>query len=103
VTSQFEQLVRAACNLPLGDPAVVQPAAIANLLGDLWLTPATTGDKGGQPRVPHFDAALAVPGVRLHLYEKLRPRPGRKMGHLSAVGRTPDEAVELVLRAKALL
>ena len=103
VTSQFEQLVRAACNLPLGDPAVVQPAAIANLLGDLWLTPATGAGKGGQPRVPHFDAALAVPGVRLHLYEKLRPRPGRKMGHLSAVGRTADEAVELVQRAKALL
>ncbi|MDP9038425.1 MAG: 5-(carboxyamino)imidazole ribonucleotide synthase [Acidobacteriota bacterium] len=97
ITSQFEQLVRAVCNLPLGDPAAVQPAAIANLLGDLWLAP------GGQPRVPHFDAALAVPGVRLHLYEKLRPRPGRKMGHLSAVGATAEEAVELVLRARALL
>ncbi len=96
VTSQFEQLVRAVCCLPLGDPSVVQPAAIANLLGDLWL-----GNDG--PCLPHFDAALAVPGVRLHLYEKLRPRKGRKMGHLSAVGQTPAEAVELVLRAKALL
>jgi 5-(carboxyamino)imidazole ribonucleotide synthase len=96
VTSQFEQLVRAVCNLPLGDPAVVQPAAIANLLGDLWISPEG-------PRVPHFDAALAVPGVRLHLYEKLRPRKGRKMGHLSAVAGTPDEAVELVLKAKSLL
>jgi 5-(carboxyamino)imidazole ribonucleotide synthase len=109
VTSHFEQLVRAACNLPLGDPSAVQPAAIANLLGDLWLTPeppkgaGRNAPPGGQARVPHFDAALAVPGVRLHLYEKLRPRPGRKMGHLSAVGRTPDEAVEMVLRAKALL
>lgn len=109
VTSQFEQLVRAACNLPLGDTATVQPAAIANLLGDLWLTPEVSASgsqaaqHGGQPRVPHFDAALAVTGIRLHLYEKLRPRPGRKMGHLSAVGRTADEAVELVLRAKALL
>jgi len=96
VTSQFEQLVRAVCNLPLGDPAVVQPAAIANLLGDLWLSPEG-------PRVPHFDAALAVPGVRLHLYEKLRPRKGRKMGHLSAVAATPEEAIELVLKAKSLL
>jgi 5-(carboxyamino)imidazole ribonucleotide synthase len=96
VTSQFEQLVRAVCNLPLGDTDVVQPAAIANLLGDLWLSPEG-------PRVPHFDAALAVPGVRLHLYEKLRPRKGRKMGHLSAIGATPEEAVALVLRAKALL
>jgi 5-(carboxyamino)imidazole ribonucleotide synthase len=75
---------------------VVQPCAIANLLGDLWL-----GKDG--PRVPHFDAALAVAGVRLHLYEKLRPRKGRKMGHLSAVAASADEAVALVLKAKALL
>ncbi|MDE3104425.1 MAG: 5-(carboxyamino)imidazole ribonucleotide synthase [Acidobacteriota bacterium] len=96
-TSQFEQLVRAVCNLPLGDVEIVQPAAIANLLGDLWL------DANGAPREPHFDVALAVPGVRLHLYEKHRPRKGRKMGHLSATGRTPEEAVELVQRAKMLL
>ena len=102
VTSQFEQLVRAVCNLPLGDADVVQPCAIANLLGDLWLTPAAPGQKS-TPRVPHFDRALAVPGVRLHLYEKLRPRKGRKMGHLSAVASTPDEAVALVLKAASLL
>ena len=96
VTSQFEQLVRAVCCLPLGEVDVVQPAAIANLLGDLWLS-------ADGPRIPRFDAALAVPGVRLHLYEKLRPRKGRKMGHLSAVAATPDEAVALVLRAKSLL
>ncbi len=97
VTSQFEQAIRAVCDLPLGDVDVVQPAAIANLLGDLWLT------EDGKPREVCFDKALAVPGVRLHLYEKLKPRRGRKMGHLSAVGRTADEAVELVLRAKAAL
>ena len=76
---------------------VVQPSAIANLLGDLWL------DEAGKPREVAFDRALAVPGVRLHLYEKLKPRKGRKMGHLSAVGATADEAVERVLRAKAAL
>jgi 5-(carboxyamino)imidazole ribonucleotide synthase len=97
VTSQFEQMVRAVCDLPLGDVEVVQPAAIANLLGDLWIGP------DGAPREPRFDKALAVPGVRLHLYEKHRPRKGRKMGHLSAVGATADEAVELVLRAKSAL
>jgi 5-(carboxyamino)imidazole ribonucleotide synthase len=102
VTSQFEQLVRAVCNLPLGEDDVVQPAAIANLLGDLWLDPAGEG-REATPRVPHFDAALAVPGVRLHLYEKLRPRKGRKMGHLSAVAANADEAVQLVLKAKSLL
>jgi len=97
VTGQFEQLVRAVCDLPLGDVSIVQPAAIANLLGDLWL------NADGMAREPHLDASLAVRGVRLHLYEKLRPRKGRKMGHLSAVGKTSDEAVALVLQAKALL
>src|SRR6202034_4235810 len=97
VTSQFEQCVRAVCDLPLGDVSVVQPAAIANLLGDLWL------NEDGTAREPRFDAALAVPGVRLHLYEKHNPRKGRKMGHLSAVGTTPDEAVERVLEAEKQL
>ena len=97
VTSQFEQAVRAVCNLPLGDVSIVKPAAIANLLGDLWL------DDNGHPREPRFDKALAIPGVGLHLYEKHTPRPGRKMGHLSAVGATPDEAVKRVLVAKDLL
>ncbi|MGA7318472.1 MAG: 5-(carboxyamino)imidazole ribonucleotide synthase [Silvibacterium sp.] len=97
VTSQFEQAVRAVCDLPLGDVSVVQPAAIANLLGDLWL------GKDGEAREPRFDRALAIPGVGLHLYEKHKPRKGRKMGHLSALGKTPDEAVQRVLTAKELL
>jgi len=97
VTSQFEQAVRAVCDLPLGDVSVVQPAAIANLLGDLWL------GKDGEAREPRLDRALAIPGVGLHLYEKHKPRKGRKMGHLSAVGKTPDEAVQRVLTAKELL
>ncbi len=92
VTSQFEQCVRAVCDLPLGDVSVVQPAAIANLLGDLWLDHS-----------PHFDRALAISGVRVHLYEKHQPRKGRKMGHLSAVGATPEEAVERVLQAQSRL
>lgn len=92
VTSQFEQAVRAACNLPLGDTELISPAAIVNLLGDLWLN--------GEP---DFAAALAVPGVRLHLYEKHTPRAGRKMGHLSATGSTPEEALERVLKAKQRL
>jgi 5-(carboxyamino)imidazole ribonucleotide synthase len=94
VTSQFEQAVRAACNLPLGDTSLISPAAIVNLLGDVWL------DREGEP---NFAAALAVPGVRLHLYEKHTPRRGRKMGHLSAVGSTADEALSRVLEAKRRL
>jgi 5-(carboxyamino)imidazole ribonucleotide synthase len=92
VTSQFEQTVRAVCDLPLGDVSVITPAAIVNLLGDLW-----------QDHEPRFDRALAVPGVRLHLYEKHLPRAGRKMGHLSATAATPEEAVARVLEAKELL
>ncbi|MGB6686371.1 MAG: 5-(carboxyamino)imidazole ribonucleotide synthase [Terracidiphilus sp.] len=92
VTSQFEQAVRAVCNLPLGDTALVTPAAIVNLLGEVWLR--------GEP---DFAAALAVPGVRLHLYEKHTPRAGRKMGHLSAVGASADEALARVLEAKSRL
>jgi 5-(carboxyamino)imidazole ribonucleotide synthase len=91
-TSQFEQLVRAVCNLPLGVTELISPCAIANLLGDLWLN--------GEP---NFPAALAVPDVRLHLYEKHTPRAGRKMGHLSSVGATAEEALERVLEAKARL
>lgn len=91
-TSQFEQIVRAACNLPLGATELITPCAIVNLLGEVWLN--------GEP---NFPAALSVPGVRLHLYEKLTPRGGRKMGHLSSVGATAEEALERVLEAKERL
>jgi 5-(carboxyamino)imidazole ribonucleotide synthase len=92
-TSQFEQLVRAACDLPLGDTAVLRPGAIVNLFGDLWLGSGA----------PPFEAALALPGVRLHLYGKPGPRPGRKMGHLSATGATPGEALARARAAAAAL
>lgn len=92
VVSQFEQHVRAVCDLPLGNTDVIRPAAIVNLLGDVW--------HDGEPR---FDRALEVDSVRLHLYEKHTPRPGRKMGHLSAIGDTPEEAVKRVLEAKTRL
>jgi 5-(carboxyamino)imidazole ribonucleotide synthase len=90
-TSQFEQFVRAVCGLPLGSVDVLQPCAIANLLGDLW--------EDAEPDVP---AALTVPGVRLHLYGKTSARPGRKMGHLSSVASTVDEARTKVLLARDL-
>jgi 5-(carboxyamino)imidazole ribonucleotide synthase len=82
-TSQFEQLVRATCGLPLGATEIVVPGAIHNLLGDLWV----------DGHAPDFAAALAVPGVRVHLYGKREARPGRKMGHLSAVAPTAAEAL----------
>ena len=92
-TSQFEQLVRAVCGLPLGSTELVVPGAIHNLLGDLWVN--------GQ--APDFAAALAVRGVRVHLYGKRESRPGRKMGHLSSVGATADEALARVCEAYAAL
>jgi 5-(carboxyamino)imidazole ribonucleotide synthase len=99
-TSQFEQLVRTACNLPLGDTEILTPAAIVNLLGDVWLEAKSGSEPGAGP---NFLSALAVPGVRLHLYEKRDARAGRKMGHLSATGATADEALARVLHAKRLL
>ncbi|HEU4723281.1 MAG TPA: 5-(carboxyamino)imidazole ribonucleotide synthase [Gemmatimonadaceae bacterium] len=92
-TSQFEQLVRAVCDLPLGVPEPARPAAIVNLLGDLWL----------DGRTPDFAAALGVPGTRLFLYGKPGARAGRKMGHLAAVGDSPADALQRVQRAAALL
>jgi len=87
-TSQFEQQVRAVCGLPLGSTTQHRPAAMINLLGDVWA--------GGDPQ---WAAALAVPGVALHLYGKAEPRTGRKMGHLTVVADTLDEAVARVTQA----
>jgi len=92
VTSQFEQQVRAVCGLPLGSTELRSPAAMANLLGDLW-----------QPTIPNWSAALEDPAVKLHLYGKAEPRPGRKMGHLTATAATVAEAVERVTRARGRL
>lgn len=88
-TSQFEQLTRAVCNLPLGDVSVVTPAAIVNLFGDLW--------RDG--RAPDFTAALSAPLVRLHLYGKRDARPGRKMGHLSAIAEPGGSAFDALTAA----
>lgn len=83
VTNQFEQHVRAVCGLPLGLTGLRCPAAMVNLLGDLW--PSAGG-------VPAFDQALTVPGVSLHLYGKSEARAGRKMGHLTAVADSVEQA-----------
>lgn len=79
--SQFEQQVRAICNLPLVRPVLRSPAAMTNLLGDLW--------QHGQPA---WQVALAEPAAHLHLYGKREPRPGRKMGHLTVLDESSSEA-----------
>lgn len=91
-TPQFHQQLRAVCGLPLGGTALHRPAAMANLLGDLW----SAGE-------PDWAAALSVPGVSLHLYGKAEARPGRKMGHLTAVADDPSDALERALAARSRL
>jgi len=92
-TSQFEQQVRAICGLPLGAARLLAPAAaMANLLGELW--------EGGEP---NWAAAARFGDVKLHLYGKNEPRRGRKMGHLTAMGRTVDEALDRVMSARDAL
>ena len=83
VTSQFEQQLRAVCNLPLGSTEQMCPAAMANLFGDIW----SHGE-------PNWAAAAAFPEVKLHLYGKLEPHPGRKMGHLTALGANAPAQVQ---------
>lgn len=94
-TSQFQQHVRAVCNLPLGNTRIVSGgAAMANLLGDLW------GPDGASP---NWDTVLSVPGVNLHLYGKSKPKPGRKMGHLTTLADNPQDAIAKVETARAMM
>ncbi len=92
MTSQFAQQLRAICGLPLGTTALYRPAAMANLLGDLW----ANGE-------PDWAAACALPGVNLHLYGKSAPRVGRKMGHITALGATLEDAMALAQGARSAL
>jgi 5-(carboxyamino)imidazole ribonucleotide synthase len=91
-TSQFEQQLRAVCGLPLGSPELLQPAAMANLLGELW--------EHGEP---DWRSTLAHSDVKLHLYGKAVPRAGRKMGHLTALAPTASHAKARVLDARDAL
>lgn len=92
VTSQFEQQVRAICGLPLGSPRRTCPGVMANILGEAW--------EAGEPR---WDRACAFPDVKLHLYGKTEARPGRKMGHLTALAPTVEEALAEVVAARNAL
>ena len=92
VCHQFEQQLRAVCGLPLGDPSLRSSAAMVNLMGELWT-----------PHPPDWPAALKHSSIYLHLYGKVDPRPGRKMGHLTALGRTPQIAADLAVTARRAL
>ena len=93
ITSQFEQQVRALCGLPLGPSDLVLPAAMVNLLGDVWA--------GGEPR---WEAAMRIdPGIKIHLYGKRTPAPGRKMGHLTVLDPDPETALSRACAARGAL
>ncbi|HEY0657081.1 MAG TPA: hypothetical protein VGD05_01330, partial [Pyrinomonadaceae bacterium] len=89
VSSQFEQQLRAVCGLPLGSTEFYKPAAMTNLLGDIW-----------QNGEPEWARALEFPELKLHLYGKAEARKGRKMGHLTALAKTSQEAVIIVKNAR---
>jgi 5-(carboxyamino)imidazole ribonucleotide synthase len=91
-TSQFDQQLRAVCGLPLGPTDMIHSAAMANLLGDLWVDGA-----------PQWERVLSLPDVKLHLYGKKEPRKGRKMGHITALAATAADARRKVLAARSLL
>ncbi|MBK6709458.1 MAG: 5-(carboxyamino)imidazole ribonucleotide synthase [Chloroflexi bacterium] len=103
-TSQFEQQLRAICGLPLGDTTYLKPAAMANLLGDLWPQPTSQNPQSEirNPKSPNWTAVLAHhPAVKLHLYGKTEARPGRKMGHITALADSGEEAAHIVREARA--
>lgn len=92
VTNQFEQQLRAICGLPLGSTELLRPGVMVNLLGDVW--------DGGEP---DWAAACALPNAKLHLYGKSEARPGRKMGHINALGPTVEAALSEALAAREAL
>lgn len=91
--SQFDLQVRTLAGLPLTQPRQHSAAVMLNLLGDLWVDGAT----------PRWDQVLALPGVHLHLYGKLKASKGRKMGHLTVTAASPEQARSTALAAAGVL
>jgi 5-(carboxyamino)imidazole ribonucleotide synthase len=99
VTSQFEQQARVLAGLPLGDPHQHTPAVMVNLLGDIWFA----GASSIAPREPDWPAVLVHPRAKLHLYGKSEARRGRKMGHVTCLGETLDDALDTARAVKRAL
>ncbi len=97
LVSQFEQQARIMGGLPLGDTDTLRPAAMLNLLGDLWF------DAQGRQREPDWAGVLAVPGTRLHLYAKSEARRARKMGHVNILGADAAQLRDRIARVSAVL
>jgi 5-(carboxyamino)imidazole ribonucleotide synthase len=96
VTSQFAQQVRILAGLPLGDTALMQPAVMVNVLGDVWFDAAIRMQ-------PTWAEVLAIPGAHVHLYGKAEARRARKMGHVTCTAATLDLALENALAVKQCL
>ncbi|WP_431512948.1 5-(carboxyamino)imidazole ribonucleotide synthase [Variovorax sp. DAIF25] len=96
--SQFELQVRTLAGLPLAMPRQHSPAVMLNLLGDLWFS---AGDD--TPVSPRWSEVLALPGAHLHLYGKIEPRRGRKMGHLTFTGADADQVRAIASQVALLL
>ncbi len=92
VTSQFEQHVRAVCDMPLGDTALKSPVVMVNLVG--------AEGYQGPVRYEGFNHVLAMPDVYIHLYGKAETRPFRKMGHVTIVRPNVSEAIEIAQQIK---
>jgi 5-(carboxyamino)imidazole ribonucleotide synthase len=102
--SQFEAQVRALAGLPLPVPRQHSPAIMVNLLGDLWFNPNALRPKPSDKQVsPPWAQVLALPGTHLHLYGKLSPRPGRKMGHLNITAPTVAQLRETTEQVLTLM
>ncbi|HVO89659.1 MAG TPA: 5-(carboxyamino)imidazole ribonucleotide synthase [Casimicrobiaceae bacterium] len=98
VTSQFEQQARVLAGLPLGDTTQHTPAVMVNLLGEVWFEGASTS-----PREPDWTAVLRHGSAKLHLYGKAEARRGRKMGHVTCLGTTLDDALATAATIKQAL
>jgi 5-(carboxyamino)imidazole ribonucleotide synthase len=98
ITDQYQQQVRALCDLPLGDPQAHSAAVMVNLLGDLWYL-----DDPHHSKEPDWSKLFAVPNLRLHLYGKHHARPGRKMGHFTVIGDDAAAVQQAALQARAAI
>ena len=94
-TSQFEQLIRAVTNLPLGSTKLISPSVMVNLLGEEGYE--------GEPFIDGIHDALEIPELSFHFYGKSFTKPFRKMGHITVLDDDIDKALEKAMRAKDIL
>ena len=94
-TSQFEQIIRAVTNLPLGSTKLISPAVMVNLLGEEGYQ--------GEPFVEGICEALKIPELSFHFYGKSLTKPFRKMGHITVLDDDVNKALDRAMRAKDIL